>query len=119
MSEARRVYSTEDGDLRGRDREAGRRRRREAAGPAVPAVPADGVVRVGRTKGGRGGKTVTLVTGLPGGESELKRALGDLKRLCGSGGTLREGAVEVQGDHRDRIAAHLERAGHRVKLTGG
>jgi translation initiation factor 1 len=117
MSEARRVYSTEDGDLRGR--QGDRRARRATPGQAVPAVPADGVVRVGRTKSGRKGRVVTLVTGLPGDEAALKTSLADLKRLCGSGGTLRDGAVEVQGDHRERIAAHLTSAGHRVKLTGG
>ncbi len=45
--------------------------------------------------------------------------LSELKRLCGTGGTLRDGAVEVQGDHRDKVAAHLGAHGHRVKLTGG
>jgi translation initiation factor 1 len=81
--------------------------------------PADGIVRVGRTKSGKGGKTVTQVSGLAGSEAELKAALKELKRVCGSGGTLRDGLVEVQGDHRERIATHLAQRGHRVKLTGG
>ncbi len=115
--DARPVYSTESGDLRGRDRE----RRRAKPAPALPggAPPTDGVVRVGRTKAGRGGKLVTVVTGLPGDEAALKAVLSELKRLCGTGGTLRDGAVEVQGDHRDKVAAHLGAQGHRVKLTGG
>jgi translation initiation factor 1 len=115
--DARPVYSTESGDLRGQ----GRERRRGKPAPAMPggAPPADGVVRVGRTKAGRGGKLVTVVTGLPGDEAALKAVLSELKRLCGTGGTLRDGAVEVQGDHRDKVAAYLGAHGHRVKLTGG
>jgi translation initiation factor 1 len=112
--DAQRVYSTEDGDLR---RSTGRGAKARPPAPGGP--PADGIVRVGRTRGGRGGKVVTQVTGLPGGEAELKAALKELKRLCGSGGTVRDDAVEVQGDHRERIVAHLEQRGHRVKLTGG
>ncbi len=115
--DAQPVYSTEAGDLR---RQAGSRERAAPRGGApTGGPPADGIVRVGRTKTGKGGKTVTQVTGLPGDETALKAALKDLKRVCGSGGTLREGLVEVQGDHRQRIAAHLEARGHRVKLTGG
>jgi translation initiation factor 1 len=113
--DAQPVYSTEGGDLR---RAAGRRPR-AAAPAATPGPPNDGVVRVGRTKSGKGGKTVTQVTGLPGGDAELRAAAKELKRVCGSGGTVRDGLVEVQGDHRERIAAHLTARGHRVKLTGG
>jgi translation initiation factor 1 len=107
------VYSTEHGDTRGR------RNRRAAARAAGPAVPADGIVRIHRDRAGRGGKTVTLVTGLPGGEAQLKALAAELKRLCGSGGAVRTGNVEIQGDHRERIAAFLESRGHRVKLAGG
>jgi translation initiation factor 1 len=115
--DARPVYSTDGGDLRRGERRGSRGK----ASVPMPggAPPADGIVRVGRTRSGRGGKLVTVVTGLPGDEAAMRAALGELKRLCGSGGTLRDGAVEVQGDHRDRIAAHLGARGHRVKLTGG
>ena len=60
-----------------------------------------------------------MVTGLPGHPAALEALAQELKRLCGSGGTVKDGTVEVQGDHRERIKAHLERAGHRVKLAGG
>lgn len=88
-------------------------RRRDA--PA-PGPPRDGIVRVSRTSSGRRGKTVTLVTGLPPGD--LRAVAGELKRLCGSGGAVKEATVEIQGDHRARIIEHL--AGrYRVKAAGG
>ncbi len=80
------------------------------------AGSADGIVRVSRTKAGRKGKTVTLVTGLP--PAELRDIARELKRLCGSGGAVKDGVVEVQGDHRDAVAAHLG-ARYRVTIAGG
>jgi len=80
---------------------------------------ADGVVRIARDRKQRGGKTVTVVTGLPGGDTALIELAARLKRLCGSGGTVKDGVVEVQGDHRERIAAAVRALGHAVKLTGG
>ncbi len=88
--------------------------RREAARPA-----GDGIVRVRRETKGRGGKTVTVVTGLPGSGEELKELAAALKRRCGTGGTLKEGTVEIQGDHCDLIIAELTQRGMRVKRAGG
>lgn len=82
-----------------------------------PGFPHDGIVRLSREKGGRGGKTVTVVRGLPAADLEAQAA--DLKRLCGAGGTLRDGAIEIQGDHRERIAERLRGRGYTVKLAGG
>ena len=79
----------------------------------------DGIVRVMRDRKGRRGKTVTVITGLPGGEAALDEVATTLKRLCGSGGTVAEGNVEIQGDHRERIAAKLTELGYKVKLAGG
>ena len=101
------MYSTSDGDHRKTDKLA----------PDAPAVTRDGVVRVFRERGGRRGKTVTVVRGLA--EADLAATAGELKRFCGSGGTVRDGAVEIQGDHRDKVAARLEALGHVVKLAGG
>jgi translation initiation factor 1 len=84
-----------------------------------PNLPDDGVVRLFREKGGRGGKTVTVVRGLPERGSALEARLAELKRLCGAGGTLRDGAIEIQGDHRERISQRLTALGYRVKLAGG
>lgn len=82
-------------------------------------MPDDGVVRLFREKGGRGGKTVTVVRGLPDSGAALEARLTELKRLCGAGGTLRHGAIEIQGDHRERIAERLASLGYKVKLAGG
>jgi translation initiation factor 1 len=85
-----------------------------------PGAPrGDGVVRVRRETGGRGGKTVTTIYGVPLPEPKLKDLAGELKRLCGTGGTLKEGTIEIQGDHRDRIVPALEQRGYTVKLAGG
>ena len=110
-----RVYSTEDGDLRG----GGNRRARKGAAPGPGAAqghPSDGIVRVERRRGGRGKGWVTLVTGLPG---DPKAALKELKRLVGAGGALRDSAVELQGDHAEKLIEHLTRQGHRVRRVGG
>ena len=85
----------------------------------MPGFPNDGVVRISRERGRRGGKTVTVIRGLPERGTELEARPVELKRLCGAGGTLRDGAVEIQGDHRERIAERLRVLGYRVKLAGG
>lgn len=79
----------------------------------------DGIVRVQRETKGRGGKTVTAVTGVPLDGEALKALAGELKRRCGTGGTIKDGVIEVQGDHRDLLVAELERRGYRVKRAGG
>jgi translation initiation factor 1 len=80
-----------------------------------PALPDDGVIRVAREK--RRNSAVTVVHGLAAGEVE---ALGkELKRLCGTGGTAKNGQIELQGDHRDKIVAYFEARARRVKRAGG
>jgi len=86
---------------------------------ASPPLPRDGAVRVWRDRKQRRGKVVTVVAGLPGQSQALEVLAQELKRLCGSGGTVKDGQVEVQCDHCDRVAEHLSRAGYRVKLVGG
>jgi translation initiation factor 1 len=76
-------------------------------------------VRIARERGGRGGKTVTVISGLPGDDAALAEVATRLKRLCGSGGTVKGRAVEIQGDHREKVAAALRAQGHTVKLAGG
>ena len=116
--DSRLVYSTDSGDHRRDERNSGRGRADSGAPASVgPQLPADGVVRVFREKGGRGGKVVTVVRGLEPGE--LAQVASDLKRLCGSGGAVKDGAVEIQGDHREKVAARLQAQGRRVKLAGG
>lgn len=90
-----------------------------AKGPAGPAVPDDGIVRVHRQKAGRGGKTATLITGVPGAEAELDALLKTLKAQCGTGGSREGRMLVIQGDLRERLAGLLEGRGFRVKVAGG
>jgi translation initiation factor 1 len=86
-----------------------------------PAAAASGaaVVRVGRETKGRKGKGVTVVTGVPLAGDALEELGSQLKRLCGSGGTVRDGVIEIQGDHRDALVAELAKRGWTVKRSGG
>lgn len=85
-----------------------------------PALPRDGVVRVWRDRKRRRGKTVTVIGGVPGDAARLAELAAALKRHCGAGGTVQpDGTIEVQGDHRERVAAKLGELGYRVKLAGG
>lgn len=79
----------------------------------------DGIIRLSRETKGRKGKGVTLVTGFQGSEDELKALAKKLKQLCGTGGTVKDGVIEIQGDMRHKIQQSLEASGHRVKLAGG
>lgn len=79
----------------------------------------DGIVRIMRDRKGRGGKTVTVITGLPGQGEELAAMAQQLKKLCGTGGTVKDGNVEIQGDHCDKIQARLTSLGYKVKRAGG
>jgi translation initiation factor 1 len=106
VSGRRLVYTTESGRVRP-----------SAASP--PGLPVDGVVRIFRERGGRGGKTVTVIRGLPERGEPLAARAAELKQLCGAGGTVKADAVEIQGDHRERVAEHLRGRGYRVKLAGG
>lgn len=85
----------------------------------VPREAGDGVVRIGRETKGRKGKGVTLITGVPLAEEELKALASRLKQLCGTGGTVREGVIEIQGDQRDRLVQWFEQQGYKVKRAGG
>lgn len=84
-----------------------------------PLPTGDGWVRVQRETKGRGGKAVTLVKGLLLQEAELTALAKQLKAACGSGGTVKDGVIEVQGDHVDKVMAWLGQHGHKVKRAGG
>ena len=87
---------------------------------AKAAVPAgDGTVRVSRETKGRGGKAVTLVKGVVVDAAALDQLGKQLKAACGSGGTVKDGVIEVQGDHVERVMAALQKLGHKVKRAGG
>jgi len=86
-------------------------------GPRAPK--GDGIVRVGRETRGRRGKTVTTVTGVPLASDGLRDLAADLKRRCGTGGSTKDGVIEIQGDHRDTLVAALRERGYEVKRAGG
>ena len=85
----------------------------------APPVKNDGVVRVSRETKGRKGKGVSIVTGVPLVGDELKKLAKELKQRCGTGGTLKDGVIEIQGDHRDTLVELLKAKGWTVKLAGG
>jgi translation initiation factor 1 len=107
-SGSRVVYSTVDGDLR-KAPDRGLRERR-----------ADGDrVKVRREIAGRRGKPVTTVSGVPIDDAGLKQLAGKLKKRCGVGGSVKDGVIEIQGDHRDVVVQVLEAEGYRPVLAGG
>ena len=81
--------------------------------------PRGGAVRVGREKQGRGGKIVTVVSGLPLDDAQLAALAGELKRRCGAGGGVAGANIEIQGEHRDVLVAELQKRGFDAKKSGG
>ncbi len=103
----RLVYSTETGRIKAQK------------APDDFAPKGDGIVRIKRETAGRNGKDVTTISGLLFDETELKNIAKQLKQICGVGGSVKEGVIEIQGDQRDKIKSELEKRGHTVKLAGG
>ena len=123
----RLVYSSESGricpscgrtETRCSCRGKGARARIKAREDAESAKAGDGIVRVGRSTKGRRGKIVSVVTGVVLDEDALRELAGDLKRRCGTGGALKDGIIEIQGDHRDTLVLELEKRGFKVKRAG-
>ncbi len=88
-----------------------------AAKPAAAAGPPK--IRVAREVAGRGGKGVTVITGLPLAGDALEQLAGQLKRSCGAGGAVRGNKIEIQGEHRDRLVAELLKLGYDARRAGG
>jgi len=106
--ESRLVYSSKQGRIAPKkDPESPRRPR------------GDGIVRVRREVKGRRGKTVTTIEGVPLPDDDLRALGNELKRRCGTGGSVKDGVIEIQGDHRDALIAELEDRGYTVKRAGG
>ncbi len=110
------VYSTSHGEMCPRCR---RPVRDCTCGTGAAPKPGSGPVRVGRETKGRAGKGVTVVTGVPLAGEALEALAKELKRRCGSGGTVKDGVIEIQGDHRDLLVAELQKKGWNVKRSGG
>ncbi len=85
-----------------------------------PSAPkGDGIVRVGRETKGRKGKGMTVITGVPLHPEGIRDLARKLKQKCGTGGTVKGGIIEIQGDHRDLLVAELQSMGYTVKRSGG
>lgn len=107
---SRTVWSSDQGDLR----------KKEAVKHKVHSLPPQGqTVYLHRDSKGRGGKTVTLVKKLVLAEEDMKELAAKLKQICGSGGTVKDGLIEIQGEHREKIAEALKKMGYKVKIAGG
>ena len=87
--------------------------------PVARSAPNQARVRVGREVAGRGGKGVSVISGLPLDEAQLAELATQLKKLCGAGGGVKEGVIEIQGEHRDRLVAELCRLGYPARRSGG
>jgi len=109
-SDSKTVWSSEDGDLRKKDEK-----------PAIvnSLPPQQQVIYLHRESKGRGGKGVTLIKGLVLSEGELSALVKKIKQACGTGGTVKDGVIEIQGEHREKIADTLRKLGYKVKVAGG
>ena len=106
----RTVWSSHQGDLRKKESETRR----------VKSIsPHEQTAYLHRDSKGRGGKAVTLVKKLILSEEDMKELTTKLKQICGSGGTVKEGIIEIQGEHREKIAEALKKMGYKVKIAGG
>jgi translation initiation factor 1 len=104
--ETRLVYSTETGRIKSSEN-------------SQKPPSGDGIIRIRRETSGRKGKGVSTINGLDLPDKELKQLAKNLKQLCGTGGSVKNGVIEIQGDHREKLRAELEKQGHTVKLAGG
>jgi translation initiation factor 1 len=116
VNNARPVYSSDQGRLCPR---CGQSLAQCRCAKKQEAPKGSGQVRVGRQTQGRKGKGVTVITGLPLAEAELLALARELKQRCGTGGTVKDGAIEIQGDHRDALVEELTRRGFAAKRSGG
>ena len=114
--DSRAVYSTDRGRL---CPQCLRSTLECVCGTDRPASIGDGIVRISRETKGRGGKAVTVITGLAGTPVELKTITKKLKQRCGVGGSLKGEAIEIQGDQRSTCKDALEALGYTCKLAGG
>ncbi len=82
-------------------------------------IKSDGIIRIRREKKGRKGKTVTTISGFQKGTDDLKQIAKGLKNKCGTGGSIKDGVIIIQGDHRKTIQTEIQQQGFTVKLAGG
>ena len=109
-SESRTVWSSDQGD----------QRKQQSGHQKVKSLPPQQqTAYLHRDSKGRGGGVMTMVKNLALSDEEMKDLAKKLKQLCGSGGTVKEGVIEIQGEHREKIAEALKKMGYKVKIAGG
>lgn len=110
QNNSRTIWSSGQGDLR----------KKESGAKNMKSLqPNEQTAYLHRDSKGRGGKTVSLVKKLVLSEEDLRELAKRLKQVCGSGGTVKDGEIEIQGEHRERIAEELRKLGYKVKIAGG
>lgn len=116
MNESRLVYSTETNNV---CTVCGKQLRKCSCAKKAESLPQDSFVYLSREVKGRNGKAVTLIRGLSLSGEELKEFAKKIRKLCGSGGTVKQAVIEIQGDHRDKIEQYFNTEGIKVKRSGG
>ena len=124
MNDSRLVYSTDKGricDKCGKPVFACSCKKKKSAKAArqPAAYPKDGTIRIQREVKGRKGKTVTVIIGVPLENEELRVFAKTLKRRCGTGGSVKDGVIVIQGDHRQALLDEIRKLGYTAKLAGG
>jgi translation initiation factor 1 len=109
-NDARTVWSSDEGDVR-------KKEQRPSSTKSLP--PQQQTVYLHRESGGRGGKVVSVAKNLVLSEADMKSLAKVLKQECGTGGTVKDGMIEMQGEQRQKMAAVLQRLGYKVKIAGG
>jgi translation initiation factor 1 len=113
MSNNKTVWSSDDGDLRKKNLTPNPSPERRGGAPQQQTA------YLHRESGGRGGKVVSVVKNLTLSEEDLKALAKRLKQECGTGGTVKDGVIEIQGEHRQKMAEVLQKLGYKVKIAGG
>ncbi len=121
MSNSRLVYSTESGRIcpSCKNPAASCTCKKKKVQKKQQVLQNDGVIRVRREVKGRKGKTVTAIFGVPLDDKDLKQFAKTLKSRCGTGGTVKDGVIIIQGDHRETLLQEIKKQGYTVKLSGG
>ncbi len=121
MGNSRLVYSTESGRIcpECSHQVAKCTCKKKKADKKHQSFPNNGIVRIRREVKGRGGKTVTSVFGIPLDDDKLQELANKLKRRCGAGGTIKDGVIIIQGDHRGTLIEEIKKKGYNLKLAGG
>ena len=122
MTDTRLVYSTETGQICPKCQkpvsDCTCNKKQKGSDP-IPQLKPDGIIRIQRATKGRKGKTVTTVFGFDIDDQGLKALAKDLKRHCGASGSVKDGMILIQGDHREAVKGFLEGKGFRAKIAGG